>query len=271
MGMAILDDSHIKLAKLGAVKFRSGNVPKGKLKRVTISISPTGKYYAMALVDTKINPYTKTNAVVGVDLGLTDLAIQSDGVKLPNIRFDKKLAEKKHYWEKRLARRRRQALNVIHNEKKRSGRELELKDFSNYTKAKYQVARISEKIANQRLDYLHKYTTSLVKHYDIIAIEKLQAGNMMKNHNLARAIANASWNMLSNMLAYKTSWYDKELIFVDPRYTTQVDYETQVVIKHNLAVREYVNGNGHIVDRDINAAKNILKWALTPETRVTKA
>lgn len=102
---------------------------------------------------------------------------------------------------------------------------------------------------------------------DMIAIENLKASNMLKNHNLARTIANDSWRKMRDMLAYKTDWYGKKIIVVDPRYTTQVDNETRKINKHPLSVRGYVNSLGHLVDRDINASKNILKWALQPETR----
>jgi len=169
-----------------------------------------------------------------------------------------------------LSRRRLQALSVIHEQKKK-GYDLKLSDFSNYMKAKYHVARIHEKIANQRADYLHKYTTQLVKEFDVIAIENLKTSNMLKNHKLARAVANVSWRKLRTMLEYKAAWYGKRLIVVNPRYTTQVDNETGEIKKHPLRVRTYVNSLGHTVDRDVNASKNILKWAISPETRITKA
>lgn len=270
MNMAIIDDKHIKIAKLGAIKFKNKSLPDGKLKRVTVSISSTGKYYAMALFETNVKQFVKTTKKVGLDLGIADLATQSDGYKLANIRFDKRLSKKLHYWEKRLSRRRLQSLSVIHEQKK-NGRDLKLSDFSNYMKAKYHVARIHEKIANQRADYLHKYTTKIVKEFDVIAIENLKTSNMLKNHKLARAIANVSWRKLRTMLEYKTEWYGKQLIVVNPRYTTQVDHETGEIKKHPLGVRTYVNGLGHTVDRDVNASKNILQWALAPDTRVTKA
>lgn len=270
MGMALINDTHLKLAKLGAVKFKAKAVPVGKIKRVIVSINATGKYHAMVLVDTDIKSFAKTGQNVGLDFGLTDLATQSDGFKLTNIRFDKRLAKQKRYWEKRLARRRLRALSII-NEQHKIGRELSLSDFANYTRAKYMVAKINEKIANQRADYLHKYTTRLVKNYDVIAIEDLKASNMLKNHKLARAIANASWRKMREMLVYKTEWYGKKLVVVDPRYTTQVDNETGEINKHPLSVREYINSLGHLVDRGINASKNILKWALQLEKRITKA
>jgi len=269
MNIVIVDNHHIRLAKMGNVYFRAKAKPKGKIKRVTISISSTGKYHALVLVDTEIEPFEKTGIDIGIDLGLADLAIQSDGYKLKSIRFDKKLAKKKHYWEKRLARRRQQALQIIHEQHK-LGHELELVDFSNYTRAKYMVAKYSEKEKNQREDYLQKYTTNLAKDFDVIVIEDLKSSNMIKNHKLARAIANASWRKIRVMLEYKTSWYGKELIVIDPKYTSQVDFETGEIVKKPLDVRQYTNSLGNTLDRDINAAKNILRWGLNPETRIKK-
>lgn len=270
MGMSLIDETHLKLAKLGSVPFKAKALPIGKINRVTVSISATGKYHALVLVDTNIKPFDKTGQKVGVDFGLTSLAIQSDGIKLANVHFDKQLAKQKHYWEKRLARRRLRALSIIH-EKKKLGRELQLSDFRNYARAKYQVSKINEKIANQRADYLHKYTTQLVKNYDVIAIEDLKSSNMLKNHKLARAIANASWRKMRELLTYKAKWYGKQVLIVNPRYTTQVDNETGEIKKHPLSTRFYTNSLGHLIDRDVNASKNILEWAINPETRITKA
>lgn len=269
MSMSLVDKHHLKLAKLGYVYFRAKAIPDGKIKRVTVSISATGKYHALVLVDTDIKKFKKTGQNIGIDLGLTTLSTHSDGYKLKNIRFDKRLASKKHYWEKRLARRRQRALQIIHEQHK-LGHELELVDFSNYTRAKYMVAKYSEKEKNQREDYLQKYTTNLVKDFDVIVIEDLKSSNMIKNHNLARAITNASWRKIRVMLEYKTSWYGKELIVIDPKYTSQVDFETGEIVKKPLDVRQYTNSLGNILDRDINAAKNIFAWGLNPKLRITK-
>lgn len=270
MGMSLINKTHLRLAKLGPISFKAKALPIGKINRVTVSISATGKYHALVLVDTTIKPFDKTGQKVGIDFGLTDLAIQSDGIKLNNVRFDKKLSKQKHYWEKRLARRRLRALSIIHEQKKQ-GRELQLSDFSNYARAKYQVSKINEKISNQRADYLQKYTTNLVKKYDVIAIEDLKTSNMLKNHKLARAIANASWRKMRELITYKANWYGKQVLVVNPRYTTQVDNETGEIKKHPLSTRFYTNNLGHLIDRDVNASKNILEWALNPKTRITKA
>lgn len=261
-GTYIVDDRHIKIPKLGIVYFKSGRQPKGNIKNVTIRLSSTGKYYAVLLVDIDTHQLAKTNKQVGIDMGVADLMITSDGVKYPTIRFDKLLSKKKYYWEKRLARRRIQAKKEIAWDKHNKVLEpRELSNFKNYQKAKHMVAKYNEKIANQRKDYLHKLTRSLVDQYDVIKIEDLKAKNLLKNHTLARAIANQSWREIRIQLEYKCAWYGKQLVTVNPRKTSQIcsncGYDDG---KHTLDIRQWTCpkcGTHH--DRDINAAKNILQ------------
>ena len=261
MGVRVLDNKCIKLPKLRLIKFKCGRKIEGKIKNATIKLSATGKFYAILLIDTEIKEIVKTNKAVGIDMGVADLMITSDGVKYPTIRFDKILAKKKHYWEKRLARRRLQAQKEIawdKHDKVLIPREL--KDFKNYLKAKHMVAKYNEKIANQRNNYLHKLTKSLVKAYDVIKIEDLKAKNLLKNHKLARAIANQSWRELRSQLEYKCAWYGKQLVTVNPRKTSQIcsscGYDDG---KHTLGIRQWTCPNcGINHDRDINAAINIL-------------
>ena len=258
----LIDNSHIKLPKLKTMCYRSGREIKGKVKNVTICKVSTGKYYASVLTEIDIKPLAKTKQGVGVDMGVKDLAITSDGKKYKTIRFDKLLQDKKHYWEVRLARRRTLAKKEIAWDKHNKVLEpRELSDFSNYMKAKLMVAKYSEKIANQWKDYLHKISTELVNQYDVIKIEDLKATNLLKNHKLARAIANQSWRELRLMLEYKCEWYGKKLVVVNPYKTSQVcsscGYDDG---KHTLDIREWVCPNcGTNQDRDINAANNILK------------
>lgn len=256
-----VDNSHLKLPKVGFVRFKSGRKVTGKIKNVTIYLSSTGKYYAMVLVDTEIKELPKANNSVGLDMGVADLMITSDGVKYPTIRFDKILAKKKHYWEKCLSRRRLQAQKEIAWDKHNKALvPRELSDFKNYQKARLMVAKYSEKIANQRNNYLHLLTKQLVKQYDVIKIEDLKTKNLMKNRKLARAIANQSWRELRSQLQYKCDWYGKQLVTVNPRKTSQIcsscGYDDG---KHTLEIRQWTCPNcGINHDRDINAAKNIL-------------
>ena len=251
----------IKLPKLGVLRFKSGKKITGKIKNVTIRLSSTNKFYAVLLVDTEISELPKTSNSIGIDMGVADLMITSDGVKYPTIRFDKILARKKHYWEKRLVRRRLQAEKEIAWDKhNKVVNPRELSDFSNYLKAKHMVAKYNEKIANQRTNYLHNLSKQLVEQYDVIKIEDLKTKNLLKNHKLARAIANQSWRKLRSQLEYKCAWYGKQLVTVNPRKTSQIcsncGYDDG---KHTLKIRQWTCpqcGINH--DRDVNAAKNIL-------------
>lgn len=252
---------HIRLPKLGNIAFKSGRQITGKIKNVTIRLSATGKYYAIVLVDNDVRKLPKTKQSVGIDMGVSDLMITSDQVKYATIRFDKALSRKKHYWEKRLARRRLQAMKEIawdHHNKVLAPRELN--DFSNYRKARTMVAKYNEKITNQRRNYLHNLTKQLVAQYDVIKIEDLKTKNLLRNHKLARAIINQSWRELRSQLEYKCDWYGKQLVTVNPRKTSQIcsscGYDDGY---HGLLIRQWTCpkcGVSH--DRDINAAKNIL-------------
>ncbi|GAA2981988.1 RNA-guided endonuclease TnpB family protein [Lentilactobacillus parakefiri] len=262
MNIRLIDKYHLKLPKLGIVRYKCGRKITGKIKSATIRLSATKKFYAILLIDTDINQLNKTNQPVGIDLGVSDLMITSDGKKYPTVRFDKLLADRKHYWERKLARRRRQAEKEIawdrHNQVVEPRT---LADFKNYQKAKIMVAKYSEKIANQRNNYLHQLTKQLVTNYDVIKIEDLKAKNLMKNHSLARAIANQAWRKLRLQLEYKCIWYGKELKVVNPYKTSQLcsncGYDDG---KHPLEIREWTCPQCQTHhDRDINAARNILQ------------
>jgi len=261
----ILDGHHIKLPKLKKVYY-CGSIPEySKIKSVTISKSPTGKYYASLLVEFENQEFNKTDGVVGIDMGVADLMITSDGEKIETIPFEKRLAKQKLVWERKRARRLAIAKKEIAYDLHYNPDNVRtLEDFSNYQKARVQVAKINEKIRNQRLDYLHKITTRLIKQYDTIIIEDLSIKDMMKNHNLARSIANQSWSTIRMMLQYKADWYGREVIIVPAYKTSQIcsncGYDDG---KHELKIREWdcPSCKAHH-DRDINAARNILNKAI---------
>lgn len=258
----IVDNHAIKLPKLGIVKAYGLERIQGKIKSAVIRKNSTGTYSATIQVEHKPKKLGKTAKQIGLDLGLTDLVIQSNGFKLKNKKFERALAKKRHIWERKLARRRLQAKSKI-EEADKLGIELEWSSFKNVEKARQMVAKINRKIANQREDYLQKYTTNLVKEFDTIVMEDLKTKNLMKNKHLSRSIADSAWAKIKSMLEYKCDWYGKELILVAPQYTSQICSACgENTGKKPLNVREFTCPHcGAQHDRDINASINILNKA----------
>lgn len=247
---------YIKIPKLGWVKCKSSirHVENERIKSITVIRKSTGHYHISVLVESDNQALPKTNQSIGVDLGLTHLAITSDGEKFESQRLHLKYKKQLHYWEKRVARRR---LNAIKNN-------VPLDEAKNYQKAKKQVARIHEKIKNVRKDYLHKITTDLVERYDLVVLEDLKPTNMIKNHNLARSIASQSWGMFRTMIEYKCDKYGKKAVIVNPyktsQYCSNCGYDSG---KKPLDVRDWICSECNVThDRDINAAQNILNIGL---------
>ena len=256
----------IKLAKIGSVRTSKTTRLNGcKIKQYTLSLDPTGRYYLSLMVDDpNIGPLEPTGAVVGIDMGVADIAITSDGKKYGS--FNTRWLDKQvKTWQSKLSKRRQRALVRVRqwNHNHKTVKE-ELDDYSNWQKARQQKARYQAKIANKRKDYLHKITTELVRNYDVIVIEDLKTKNLLKNHHLAKSISNNSWYLFREMLEYKCKWYGKQLVVVSPNYTSQIcsncGYHSG---KKPLAIREWTcpKCNKHH-DRDINASINILNRGL---------
>ena len=263
--IVIIDAHHIRIPKLGSVYFKTGKLPHGRICSITIRQKASGKYEASVLCEYEEVDLPKTGKTIGIDVGLKDFAILSDGTKISIPRFDKESEERLCHWQILASRRLLSAKEAMEKNK-----DLRLTDFKNYQKARRMCAKIYEHVANQRKDYLDKLSTWLVKTYDVIVIEDLKAKGMMHNHHLSRAIANASWNMFADMLAYKCLSYGKKLIRVNPGYTSQTCNVCGCVnnrMGYNaygwLKVREWdcpECGSHH--DRDINAAINIKETGL---------
>lgn len=240
-------NNHIKLPKLGWVKTRDKQMPQGRILNATISQEPSGKYYcSICCTDVEIQPLPQTNDQVGIDLGIKDFAITSDGVKYNNPKYLQQSLDKLAKLQRSLSR------------KARGG--------SNRNKARTKVARLQEKIKHQRQDYLQKLSTELIRENDVICIEDLQVKNMVQNHKLARSISDVSWSEFTRQLQYKANWYGRKLIKVDRYFASSQTCSCcgeKFPITKDLSVRKWICPNcKSVLDRDINAAINILNEGL---------
>ena len=163
------ENNKIKLPKLKEVKFANSRQFNGKIKNATISKTNTNKYFVSILVDVENIKLKPSNNNVGIDLGLKDFAITSDGIVYENPKFLRKLEYTIKFQQRALSRKK--------------------KGSNNYNKNKLKLARLHEKIANARKDYLHKISTELINENQVICLEDLKVSNMLKNHNLAKAIS----------------------------------------------------------------------------------
>ena len=246
-GTIYIENNRIKIPKLKSmIKIKQHREFVGLIKSCTISQNPSGKYYISMLVNTENIQLPKLDTKVGIDLGIKEFAITSDGEMFSNPKWLKKSEKRLRKLQKDLSRKQ--------------------KGSNNRRKDRLKVAKLHEKISNQRKDYLHKISHYIISENQVIVIEDLKVSNMIKNHKLAKSIADVSWSEFRRQLEYKSEWYGRELIIAPSNYASSQlcsNCGNKSSQTKDLSCRTYICPVcGMEMDRDINASKNLLKLAM---------
>ena len=221
------------------IKHRDFN---GTIKQCTLSKTPTNEYFVSILVETTHNKLPKTGKTIGIDLGLKDFVITSEGYKYKNNRYTKTYSKKLKEQQQHLSRKQ--------------------KGSNRYNKQKLKVAKTHKKITNSRIDNLHKVSTELIKKYDTIILEDLNIKGMVKNRKLSKHISDASWGKFISLLEYKAEWNDKQIVKVDRFFPSSKTCNLCGHINQDLVlfIRKWECPTCKTsLDRDLNTSINILK------------
>lgn len=235
------DGETLKLAKQAEpLNIRWSRRFEGRPTTVTVSRVPSGRYFVSFLVEETVALLPVVNSVVGIDVGIKDVVITSDGIASGNPRYTAKYAAKLAKYQKRLAKKQ--------------------KGSNNRRKVKAKVARIHEQIADCRRDFTHKLTTTLINENQVICVENLAVKNMVKNPTLAKSISDANWGEIVRQLEYKASWRGRTVVAIDRWYPSSKRCSCcgYTLDKLDLATRQWTCPECNTThDRDINAARNI--------------
>ena len=245
------NERYISIPKCPRIRIKKHRDFKGTIKSITVSMTTDNKYYMSLLVEEETKPMEPTDGMIGLDLGIKDLIVDSNGHKYKNYKYLTKSQNK-------LVKEQRKLSKMV-------------KGSSNRNKQRIKVARLHKHIQNQRNDYLHKLSKKIIDENQIICIEDLKVKNMMNDSKLARNISDVSWSRFVSMLIYKADWYGRKVIKVPPTYPSsqlcsKCSYKNSIT--KDLAIRRWTCPKcGSIHDRDINAAKNILSKGIETLTK----
>ena len=235
----VLKDIHFKCSRNDE---RYLNRNQDKVKSITLNKEPNGKFYLSVLIDKPLRQVPQSSSMVGLDLGIKDFAVTSDGQVIENFHFKKNE-------ESRLKRLQRQISKKVVGSKNRE-------------KARLRFAKLNEKIRNRKLNFLHDVTNHLIDENQVIVMEDLNVKGMVKNHKLAESISEVNWGEFRRILTYKAAWHGRQLVFIDRFYPSskRCNHCGYIYKELTLKDRQWVCPEcGSLIDRDYNAALNILE------------
>jgi len=227
------------------IKVKEDRPISGEILFSTISKSPSGKYYVSITCETEHTPYQKNKNSVGIDLGIKDLAVCSDGKIYPNIKNTKKYSKQLSYEQRQLSKKQ--------------------KGSNSRNRQRIKVAKVHERIGNSRNNHIHQITTQIVRENQTICVEDLSVINMMKNHKLAKSISDCSWSEFLRQLKYKSEWNERNLITIDKFFPSSKTCNKCKFVNQDLTLedREWVCPVcGSKLNRDKNASENILEQGI---------
>lgn len=238
-GFSLTENKKLKITPFGEISIVKHREVKGKIKTLTLKRESSGKWYACFSVEEDSVPIPSNNKPkVGIDLGLKTLATLSDGTTIKNPRHLRKAQDKLAQLQRKLSKKKRGSRNRL--------------------KTKYKLALAFERLTDTRRDFLHKVTTKLVNSYSLISLEKLNSQDMAEER-YGKSINDASWGSFANMISYKAASAGCQVVFVNPKNTTQECSQCHEIVKKDLSQRIHSCPTCNLVlDRDLNAARNIL-------------
>jgi putative transposase len=249
-----IENNKLYVPKVGWIKIVLHHPIEGVMKNLTVSKTKSGKYFASIQVEQEIESPTYTGGQIGIDLGLKDFAVTSDGQKFQSPKYLRKSERRLKRYQRKLSK----------SQKGSSGR----------NKARLKVAILHEKVTNQRLDFTHKLSRKLIDSNCFIALEDLHVKGMLKNHCLAKSINDSGWSTFTAQLAYKGTWYGCHIEKLDRFFPSSKRCFQCGFINQNLKLsdRSWSCPECKVtLDRDQNAAQNILKFCTVGATEIKAA